>query len=73
MPIKFSEHAKEQLEERYISTKRTIETVKNPDVILESFKNRRLRQRRFGDKILEVVTITEGSRITVVTSYYLKK
>ena len=73
MPIKFSEHAKEQLKERYLSEKRTIEAVKNPDTILTSFKNRRLRQRRFGDRILEVVTITEGPRITIVTAYYLKK
>ena len=73
MPIVFSDHAKKQLEERYISQKRTIETVKNADTILASFKNRRLRQRLFGDKILEVVTVTEGSRITVVTAYYLKQ
>lgn len=73
MPIIFSEHAEKQLKERYISKKRTTEAVKNPDRILESFKNRRLRQRRFGDKILEVVTVTEGSRISVVTAYYLKK
>jgi len=73
MPIVFSGHAKKQLEERYIFRERTIEAVKNPDAILASFKNRRLRQRRFGDRILEVVTVTEGSRITVVTVYYLKE
>lgn len=72
MPIKFSEHAKENLKERYISKKRAVETVKNPDRMLASFKNRRLRQKRFGDRILEVVTVTEGSRITVVTAYIKK-
>jgi hypothetical protein len=72
MPIIFSDHAKENLKERYISKKRIIETVKYPDRILVSFKNRRLRQRRFGDKILEVVTVTEGSQITVVTAYIKK-
>lgn len=73
MPIIFSKHAEKQLKERYISKKRTIEVVRNPDRMLESFKNRRLRQRKFGDKILEVVTVTEGSRINIVTTYYLKK
>jgi uncharacterized membrane protein len=73
VPIVFSDHARKQLKERYVSKKRTIEAVRNPDKVLASFKNRRLRQRRFGDRILEVVTVTEGSRITVVTSYYLKK
>lgn len=71
MPIALSNHAKEQLKERYVSEKRAIEATRNPDRILPSFKNRRLRQKRFGDKILEVVTATEGSRITVITAYYL--
>lgn len=72
MPIVFSDHAKKQLKERYVSEKRIIEAVRDPNKVLSSFKNRRLRQRRFGDRILEVVTVTEGSRITVVTVYYLK-
>jgi len=58
VPIVFSDHAKKQLKERYVSKKRTIEAVINPNKVLASFKNRRLRQRRFGDKILEVVTAT---------------
>ena len=73
MPIVFSEHAKKQLKERNISRERTVDTVENQDRMLASFKSRRLRQRRFGDRILEVVTVTEGSRITIVTVYYLKK
>ena len=73
MPIVFSEHAKKQLKERNISRERTVDTVENPDRMLASFKSRRLRQRRFGDRILEAVTVTEGSRITIVTVYYLKK
>lgn len=72
MPIKFSNHAIDNLKERKISKKRVVETVNNPDNMLASFKNRRLRQKRFGDRILEVVTVTEGSRITVVTAYIKK-
>lgn len=73
MPIVFSDHAEKQLKGRNISKKRIIETVKDPDRVLTSFKNRRLRQKKFGDKILETITVTEGSRISVVTAYYLKK
>lgn len=73
MPIVFSDHAKFQFKKRRISQKRIFETIKNPQEAIVSFKNRRLRQRQFGDKILEVVTINEGSRITVITAYYLKK
>ena len=72
MPIKISEHAKKQLKERYISRKRILEVVTNPDRVIVSFKNRRLRQKRFGGRILEVVTVTEGSWITVVTAYIKK-
>lgn len=43
------------------------------NIQVKSFKNRMWRQKQFGSKILEVVTITEGSRITVVTQYYLKE
>jgi hypothetical protein len=73
MSIKFSDHAVRQLKERKISRKQVIDTVGEPKVTSRSFKNRTLRQRQFGSKILEVVTVTEGSRITVVTAYYLKE
>lgn len=70
MSIEFSEHALEQMKERSVSRVRVLTTVKKPDTKQKSFKNRVLRQKHFGDKMLEVVTITEGPRITVVTAYY---
>lgn len=73
MPVVFSDHAKFQLKERNISQKRIREIVKNPTEIIQSFKNRRLRRKSFGGKILQAVTITEGSKITVVSGYYLRK
>lgn len=73
MPITFSDHAKFQLKKRRISQKQVLEVVKNPQEILPSFKNRRLRRKVFGGKILQVVTVTEGSKITVISSYYLRR
>lgn len=72
MPIKFSDHAKSQLKKRGISQKLAIETVENPDETEDSFKARKLRRKSINDKILEVVTKTEGNKITIVTGYYLK-
>ena len=72
MSIKFSDHARKQIKERKIPVNRVNETVKNPERKIFSSRNRKLRQRQFGSKILEVVTVTEGSRITVITVYYLK-
>ena len=45
----------------------------NPTEILQSFKNRRLWRKSFSGKILQAVTVTEGSRITVISGYYLRK
>ena len=72
MPIVISHHARKQLKERNISEQRVMETIINPDEILTSFKNRQLRRKRFSDMILEVVTVTEDARITVITTYYLE-
>lgn len=72
MPIVFSDHAKFQLKRRKISQKLVIETVKSFEDQSSSFKDRKLRRKRIGDKILEVVTKTEGSKITIITGYYLK-
>jgi hypothetical protein len=73
MPIVFSDHAKEQIKRRDISMELVIETVQIPEKILSSFRGRKLRQRRTHAKLLEVVTTTEGSRITVITAYFLEE
>ena len=73
MPIVFSDHAKFQLKKRHISQKLVTEIVKNPDEIIPSFKNRRLRRKLVSGKILQAVTITEGSRITVISGYFLRR
>lgn len=72
MSIEFSDHAKLQLKKRKLSKTKVVDTIRHPDKKLKSFNNRRLRQKRVGGKILEVVTVSEGSRITVVTAYYLE-
>lgn len=71
MPVVFSDHAEYQIKKRRISKDLVIKTVQNPEEILPSFRERKLRRVRIGDKILEVVTKTEGSQITVVTACYL--
>lgn len=73
MPIVFSDHAKLQLKRRKISQRLVIETITSPQQKITSFKERKLRQRLVGSKILEVVTKTDGSKITVITAYYLYK
>lgn len=71
MSIVLSDHAERQIKERKLSRKQLVETINSPDIKEKSFKNRRLRRKAFSDKMLEVVTVTEGSKITVITAYYL--
>ena len=71
--IEFSEHAQERNLKRKIPKKWIIETVRNPAEVKNSFRGRKLRRKRFRDKMLEVVTVTEGSKIIVVTQYWLKE
>jgi hypothetical protein len=73
VPIVFSDHAKDQLKRREILRKSVVEAVKNPSKKIVSFRGRSLRQKQVGDKILEVVTKTEGSRITIITAYFLEE
>ncbi len=73
MPIFFSEHSRKQLKRREIKQKDVLSAIKSPDEIILSFKDRKLRRKRIGGKLLEVVTRTEGSRITVITGYFLKQ
>lgn len=71
--IVFSEHAKERNRKRKIPEEWILETVRDPDKIISSFRDRKLRRKRFDDRLLEVVTKTEGSKITVVTQYFLEE
>lgn len=72
MKIKFSEHAKSQRIERRIPLNQILQTIKNPQNKDVSYKNRQLLQRKFGGRILEVVTVEEEDSTTVITQYYLE-
>jgi hypothetical protein len=72
MNVDFSDHAKIQIQRREIPKNRIVETVQNPEETENSYRGRVLQRKRYQDKILEVVTITEDRRIIIVTAYYLK-
>lgn len=68
--IIFSDHAKGQNKKRKIPKQTILKTIKYPDSIYESYRGRKIRQRRIEDRILRVVTVTEGTKIIVITQYY---
>lgn len=73
MEIVFTEHAKDRLFQRNIKEKEVRQTLKNPDRILKSFGRRKIAQKRFQEKILEVVFREEKGIIIVITNYWLEE
>lgn len=73
MEIEFSKHSIERLKHRKISRNRVIHTISHPDEQPPSSRERRLNRKRFGSKILEVVTKNEDTKIIIITAYYLKE
>lgn len=71
MTIVFSDHACRQIYRRKITRKKVLETIKDPDNLETSFRDRKLYKKRFRDKILEVVVIEEETILTIITAYYL--
>lgn len=69
--VTYSGHAQKQLKKRKIPKGQILFTVEKPEEVIPSFRGRVLRRRIFSKKVLEVVTVTEGARITVVTAYYV--
>ncbi|MEK7587748.1 MAG: DUF4258 domain-containing protein [Patescibacteria group bacterium] len=69
--IVFSDHALAQNKKRKIPESRIVRTVTDPTEVEKSSRGRLIRRKRFGNKTLEVITVTEGSRVTIITQYYL--
>lgn len=72
MEIEFSVHAIGQLQIRSrITRAMVLETLHNADQILQSYRNRELYRKRYGDKWLEIVAVKEDNKFTVITQYFL--
>lgn len=68
----FSDHAKLRLKQRSIPRELVLETIDKPDKKKYSDRFRWLYQRRYGDKILEVVAINENKQLIIITQYWFK-
>ncbi len=73
MKITFSQHALEQIKRRKITKKLIIGTIENPEDSTTTFRERELRRRQIGSKILEVVIKSEDDEVIVITAYYLEE
>lgn len=50
-----------------------VETIINPDEKATSYKNRTIYRKDYNDETLEVVTVSEGGKIVVITEYILDR
>lgn len=71
MKILFSEHSQERIKSRKISKLAVYSTVKSPDDVVDTYRDRKLMRRNIGTKTLEVVIKVENSCIIVISAYYL--
>lgn len=71
MRIELSDHANEQNRRRSIPLNDIFETVKNPDEVKPSFRNRTIYRKTFDNRMLEMITVSENGIIVIVTQYYL--
>lgn len=69
--IVYSDHALEQKKRRRIPTIQIYKTIIRSDSTEKSYRGRVVRRRRFGKKVLEVISKTEGNRNIIITAYYL--
>jgi len=71
MRIVFSEHAENRIKERGISKLKVVATVKKPDEIWDSYRERKIYRRKFHDYTLEVVVKNENF-LVVISAYVIK-
>ena len=70
MKIIFSDHARAQIFRRGITHARVLDAIDKPDNLETSFRGRKLYQKKFRGRILEVVVIEEDIDLIIITAYY---
>lgn len=60
-----------QILRRGITRAKVLDTIKNSDELKVSFRGRQLYQKKFRDRILEVVVVEEDTTLVIITAYYL--
>ncbi len=72
MRIVFSDHSIERLKQRNITELQVYTTVKSSEDIIKSYRERTVYRRKFGNKILEVITKHEGKDLIIISAYMIK-
>ena len=68
----FTKHAEVRIRQREISPEEIISTIKQPDSRQSSFLGRLVVRKKFPKETLEVVYRKLGTKIIVITCYWIK-
>lgn len=71
--ITFSDHAKIKIKQRNLDGAKIIRTVDKPDIILNTYNNRKIVEKNFGKLNLRVIYIKENDDIIIVTAHWRDK
>jgi len=72
MKIIYSDHAKQNMVERRISSKEVESTILNPEKLIDSKKGRMIAQKTIGNRLLRVIYKETEKVYIIVTFYYTK-
>ena len=74
MEVEFSRHSLTQLLIRSRITKSMIlNALQDPDKVLQSYRNRQLYRKQYGEEWLEIVITKEDNKLIVITQYFLEQ
>lgn len=73
MKLILTDHARQRMEGRNITEEMVADAVQRPEVVLPSFRERKLARKEIGGKTLEVVFKRELDEIVVITVYWLEE
>jgi len=73
MKIVFIPHAIDRMKKRGITKEMVLETIKNPEKVVEGYKNRKVAQRMFGNMLLRVIYEEREDCLEIITVYLTSK
>jgi hypothetical protein len=71
MRFRLSSHAKKRIKERKVRKSEIAQVLARPDRTTYGDRNRIIVNKKFNQKILEIVYVIESKEIIVITLYYL--
>jgi len=73
MKVIFTPHALDRMKKRGIVEKMVLETLKNSEKVVEGYKDRKVAQKMFDDKLLRVIYEEKEDGLEVITAYLTSK